>query len=53
MQELKTGKYRLYLLEYEGYWYITHGRKKPADSQVAAEARKALNSYKRWNEGEE
>lgn len=53
VQELKSGKYRLYIVEYEGFWYATHGRVKPADSRVPAEAKKAGNSYKRWNEGEE
>lgn len=53
VEELKTGKYRLYLVGYEGYWYATHGRAKPADSRVPAEANKAVTSYKRWNEGEE
>lgn len=27
VQELKTGKYRLYLAEYQGYWYVTHGQR--------------------------
>lgn len=53
VQELKTGKYRFYLVEYEGYWCATHGRKKPADSRVPIEAEKAVNSYKRWRAGEE
>lgn len=34
--------YRLYVVRYVGKWYVTHGRKKPKDRQVIAEARRAL-----------
>lgn len=51
VQELKTGKYRLYLVEHEGYWYATHGRKKPTDNRVPVEAEIAVRSYWRWRGG--
>lgn len=48
--ELKTDKYRVYLVEHNGIWYVTHGRKKPSDNQVPAEIQKALKMYKKWQQ---
>lgn len=43
--ELKTGKHRLYVVEFAGAWYLSHGRAKPKDSRVQAEVEKALTFY--------
>ena len=43
--ELKVDKYRIYLLKHGTNWYVTHGRTKPSDKQVLAEAQKALNIF--------
>lgn len=51
VSELKTNKYRLYLVEYEGYYYATHGREKPKDSRVPDEVNKALEFYRNWRTG--
>ncbi|WP_022889495.1 hypothetical protein [Agromyces italicus] len=41
VHELKADKYRLYLIRVGPRWFVTHGREKPKDSQVAREAQKA------------
>lgn len=38
----RNGGLRLYVVKFGDRWYATHGRKKPKDSKVPAEARKAL-----------
>lgn len=47
--ELKTDKYRLYVIRSKQRWYVTHGREKPKNSQVPAEVDKALAIYWEWN----
>lgn len=37
--------WRLYLVRYNGRWYVTHGRKKPKDKLVQAEIDKALTIF--------
>lgn len=48
--ELKTDKYRVYMVDHQGIWYVTHGRTKPKDNQVPGEIQKALDFYKQWKE---
>jgi hypothetical protein len=43
--ELKVDKYRVYLLKHGQFWYVTHGRAKPKDRQVAAEAKKCIDIF--------
>lgn len=40
--ELKSNKYRLYVVRTSRRWYITHGREKPKNNQVPREVEKAL-----------
>jgi hypothetical protein len=47
--ELKVDKYRVYLIRQGSVWYVTHGRIKPADSKVSAEASKCIEIY--WERG--
>jgi hypothetical protein len=43
--ELKGDAYRLYMIEYEGVWYVAHGVRKLKDKQVNAEIEKALDLF--------
>jgi hypothetical protein len=40
--------WRLYAIPRRGDWIVTHGRRKPADRRVAAEAAKARMLYAAW-----
>ena len=40
--QLKGDRYRLYLIQYGGIWYASHGVKKLQDKRVNAEIDKAL-----------
>ena len=40
--------WRLYAIPSQGDWIVTHGRKKPSDRRVAAEAARARMLYAGW-----
>jgi putative component of toxin-antitoxin plasmid stabilization module len=42
--------WRLYAIRWRGDWVVTHGRKKPPDRRVAAEAAKARMLYAGWRD---
>lgn len=48
--ELKVDVYRLYLIQDGRFWFLTHGRKKPTNRQVAREIDKARRIHAGWLE---
>ena len=49
--EIKVDKFRLYVINHDSHWYLSHGRDKPKDSQVVREVEKALNFYQQSLKG--
>lgn len=55
VHEIKThnnGGQRLYVVEFEKRWYITHGSKKVSDKQVPKQAAKAFSIFWASDEGD-
>jgi phage-related protein len=44
----RNGGKRLYVVRFQGRWYVTHGASKPKDSQVRKQVRKAFAIF--WGE---